>query len=297
MTHDELRELTGGYALGVLDEPERRAFEAHVATCAECSEEVRELAAVATALALDVPQVDPPPALRQRVLDARLRATRSGVAGSPEERSGVAGSPEERSGVAGSPEERYGAAGPSEAPPRRQTVLAMLSAAAAVVALALGVYAVSLQRRIASLEQQLRVASDRAAQSQQQVVQLRAAADSASQVRRILAAGDVRRVDLAGTKAAPNASGRAYWSATEGLVVAFANLPATEAGKVYQLWVIPPGGDPIGAGLLDLQPDGRALALATTGASQRAGTVAITLEQAGGSAAPQGAILAAGTLN
>jgi len=110
-------------------------------------------------------------------------------------------------------------------------------------------------------------------------VQLRAAADSASQVRRILAAGDVRRVDLAGTKAAPNASGRAYWSATEGLVVAFANLPATEAGKVYQLWVIPPGGDPIGAGLLDLQPDGRALALATTGASQRAGTVAITLEQ------------------
>jgi len=297
MTHDELRELTGGYALGVLDEPERRAFEAHVATCAECSEEVRELAAVATALALDVPQVDPPPALRQRVLDARLRATRSGVAGSPEARSGVAGSPEERSGVAGSPEERYGAAGPSEAPPRRQTVLAMLSAAAAVVALALGVYAVSLQRRIASLEQQLRVASDRAAQSQQQVVQLRAAADSASQVRRILAAGDVRRVDLAGTKAAPNASGRAYWSATEGLVVAFANLPATEAGKVYQLWVIPPGGDPIGAGLLDLQPDGRALALATTGASQRAGTVAITLEQAGGSAAPQGAILAAGTLN
>lgn len=279
MTHDELRELSGGYALGILDEPERRAFEDHVATCAACAEEVRELTAVATALALDLPQLEPPAALRQRVLNAatapartasietRLRATRHGAAGSP------------------------------DALPRRQTVLAVLSAAAAIVALALGVYAVSLQRRIASLEQQLRVASDRAAQSQQQLVQLRAASATASDVRRILAAGDVRRLDLAGTKAAPNASGRAYWSQAEGLVVAFANLPATEAGKVYQLWVIPPGGNPIGAGLLDLQPDGRALALAPEGTAQRVGTVAITLEPAGGSAVPTlSNMIAAGTL-
>jgi anti-sigma-K factor RskA len=271
MTHDELRELSGGYALGILDEPERRAFEEHVATCAACAEELRGLTGVATALALDVPQVEPPSALRQRVLNA-VTAPASPAS--------------------------FEALTPRRTPqPGRRPVLAMFSAAAAIVALALGVYAVSLQRRIASLEQQLRVASDRAAQGQQQLAQLRAVSGTASQVRRILAAGDVRRLDLAGTKAAPNASGRAYWSQAEGLVVAFANLPATEAGKVYQLWVIPPGGNPIGAGLLDLQPDGRALALAPEGTAQRVGTVAITLEPAGGSAVPTLTnMIAAGTL-
>lgn len=271
MTHDELRELSGGYALGILDEPERRAFEEHVATCATCAAEVQELTAVATTLALSVPQVEPPAALRQRVLNAATAPARTAS---------------------------IETLTPRRTPqPGRQTLLALLSAAAAIVALALGVYAVSLQRRIASLEQQLRVAADRAAQSQQQLVQLRAAADTASDVRRILAAGDVRRLDLAGTKAAPNASGRAYWSQAEGLVVAFANLPATEAGRVYQLWVIPPGGNPIGAGLLDLQPDGRALALAPEGTAQRVGTVAITLEPAGGSAVPTlSNMIAAGTL-
>jgi hypothetical protein len=181
--------------------------------------------------------------------------------------------------------------------PRREGLLALLSAAAVVIAVALGAYAVSLQRRIAVLEEQVRSAADRAAQSQQQLVQLRAAADQSTQVRRILAAGDLRRLDLAGTKAAPAAAGRAFWSPAEGLVVAFANLPATEAGRVYQLWVIPPGGSPIDAGLLELQPDGRALALARAGTSQRVGTVAITLEPAGGSPVPTlSNMIAAGTL-
>jgi anti-sigma-K factor RskA len=271
MTHDELRELSGGYALGILDEPERRAFEAHVSTCASCAAEIRDFTAVASALALDVPQVDPPASLRDRVLRA---------ATSPAPRGAVVES------IAS--EQRR---------PGRERLFALLSAAAAVIAVALGGYAVSLQRRIAVLEEQVRVASDRAAQSQQQLVQLRAATDQSTQVRQILAAGDLRRIDLAGTKVAPAATGRAFWSQREGLVVAFANLPATQTGQVYQLWVIPPGGTPIGAGLLELQPDGRALALATSGTSQQVGTVAITLEPAGGSPVPTlSNMIAAGTL-
>ena len=143
----------------------------------------------------------------------------------------------------------------------------------------------------------MRVAADRAAQSQQQLVQLRAATDQSTQVRQILAAGDLRRIDLAGTTVAPAAAGRAFWSQREGLVVAFANLPATQTGQVYQLWVIPPGGTPIDAGLLELQPDGRALALARSGTSQQVGTVAITLEPAGGSPVPTlSSMIAAGSL-
>jgi anti-sigma-K factor RskA len=276
MTHEELRELSGGYALGILDEPERRAFEAHISTCASCAAEVRDFTAVASALALDVPQVDPPASLRERVLwAATLPASQPAAV-------------EEITSRRAIPEPRR---------PRREGLLALLSAAAVVIAVALGAYAVSLQRRIAVLEEQVRSAADRAAQSQQQLVQLRAAADQSTQVRRILAAGDLRRLDLAGTKAAPAAAGRAFWSPAEGLVVAFANLPATEAGRVYQLWVIPPGGSPIDAGLLELQPDGRALALARAGTSQRVGTVAITLEPAGGSPVPTlSNMIAAGTL-
>ncbi len=264
MTHDELRELSGGYALGVLDEPERGAFEAHVATCAECAAEVRELTAVATALALDAPQIDPPAALRDRVLQAATGAAPSLAA----------------SGFS-RPSTELGTA-----LKWRQPVLAMLSAAAVLAALASGIYAASLLRRIDALEQQLRTAADREAQSQRQLVQLRAALDASGEVRRILGAGDLRRVDLAGTKAAPAASGRAFWSATQGLVVAFVNLPPTSGGRVYQLWVIPPGGDPIGAGLLETPTDGRVLALAAPGTAQRVGTVAITLEPAGGSIVP-----------
>ena len=244
---------------------------------------------MAAALALDLPQVDPPPALRDRVL-------RAAVGGGPTSTRGFRLVEPRGCGRAGLPPEG-GSHTKDSLPPRwRQPVLAMLSAAAVLVALALGVYAASLLRRIESLEQQLRVAADREAQGQQQLVQLRAASDTATQVRRILAAGDLRRVDLAGTKAAPAVSGRAFWSPTQGLVVAFANLPPTDAGRVYQLWVIPPGGDPIGAGLLDLESDGRALALARPGTSDRVGTVAITLEPAGGSAVPTlSNMIAAGT--
>jgi hypothetical protein len=40
----------GAYALGLLEEPDRRAFEAHLATCAHCHEELAELRGVAAAL-------------------------------------------------------------------------------------------------------------------------------------------------------------------------------------------------------------------------------------------------------
>ena len=276
MTHDELRELSGGYALGILDEPDRRAFEAHLSTCASCAAEVRDFTSIASALALDVPQIDPPASLRERVLRAATVPASQPAAVEPFTARREIPEAQRR---------------------RRESVLTLLSAAAVIVAFALGAYAVSLQRRIAVLEGQVRAAADRAAESQQQLVQFKAAADQSTQVRRILAAGDLRRLDLAGTKAAPAAAGRAFWSPAEGLVVAFANLPATDAGRVYQLWVIPPGGNPIDAGLLDLQPGGRALALARAGTSQRVGTVAITLEPAGGSPVPTlSNMIAAGTL-
>ena len=184
MTHDELRDLSGGYALGALDEADRRAFEAHLPTCPDCAEEVRAFATVASGLALAVPQVDPPVALRDRVLRAAV-ASDSPMEG-------------------------------TESPRSWRGALVFLSTAAALVALALGLYAASLNQRIRVLEEELRLATARAVDGQRQLVQYRVALDREAQVRAILAAPDLRRIDLAGQKAAPGASGRAFWSRSAG---------------------------------------------------------------------------------
>ena len=154
MTHDELRDLSGGYALGALDETDRRAFEAHLPTCPDCAEEVRAFATVASGLALAVPQVDPPVALRERVLRAAIASDRP---------------------VEG-----------TEAPRSWRGALVFLPTAAALVALALGLYAASLNQRIRVLEEELRLATARAVDVQRQLVQYRVASDRESQVRAIL---------------------------------------------------------------------------------------------------------------
>jgi len=267
MTHDELRDLSGGYALGALDETDRRAFEAHLPTCAECAEDVRAFATVAFGLAQAVPQVDPPAALRDRVLTAMVAVDRP--------------------------------AETTDTPPSWRGALVFLSTAAALVALALGLYAASLNQRIRVLEEELRLATARGVDVQRQLVQYRVAWDREAQVRAILAAPDLRRVDLAGQKAAPGASGRAFWSQAQGLVVAFDNLPLTNPDRVYQLWVIPPdtGAAPISAALLERQPDGRAIALGAQGTAARVGVVAVTLEPAGGVPAPTGDMIVVGTVS
>src|SRR4030095_7189261 len=68
--HTAQRDAAGLYALGALAGKERDEFEAHLATCEECSAEVRSLGAVVNALPHARPQADPPPALRARVLAA-----------------------------------------------------------------------------------------------------------------------------------------------------------------------------------------------------------------------------------
>ena len=78
----DLHLLTGAYAAGALDEAERDRFEEHLATCAECRDEVRELTATTAVLAAATARV-PPPGLRHRVLD-EARRTRQVAPGSPD---------------------------------------------------------------------------------------------------------------------------------------------------------------------------------------------------------------------
>jgi anti-sigma-K factor RskA len=66
----DVHELTAAYALDALDPDERDAYEAHLARCERCREELAGLGATAAALGFGVESPAPPPALRDRILAA-----------------------------------------------------------------------------------------------------------------------------------------------------------------------------------------------------------------------------------
>jgi anti-sigma factor RsiW len=69
MAHPSPDDLTG-YALGALDPPEERAVSEHVPDCERCSTELRERINPAVGvLAESVAQLEPPPELRERLLE------------------------------------------------------------------------------------------------------------------------------------------------------------------------------------------------------------------------------------
>jgi anti-sigma-K factor RskA len=266
--HEELHEQAALYVLGALAPQERTAFEAHLTTCVECTAEVRSLAAVPAMLAQTVPQVDPSPALRERVL-------RSAGAGPGENvRLMPATSPHRRD------------------IPNSTLMFGPWLAAAASLALtvALGAYAVELRGRVGDLEARLRDAVARADASERQIADARRAATDAESRVAVLAAPDLTRVDLAGQPVAPQASGRGYWSRSRGLMFTASNLPALPAGRTYQLWVLTAQTPPISNGWL-VRPDasGRVTAVFDTPVDlPRPTAMAVTIEPAGGVPAPTG---------
>jgi anti-sigma-K factor RskA len=107
-------ELTAAYALDALDPEERRAYEAHLATCAQCQKELATFWETTEALAVAASGPAPTSALRDRILtDVRAEPAQNVV----------------------SLESR-----------RRRTApaLAAIAAVAAVVALGIGLWATSL---------------------------------------------------------------------------------------------------------------------------------------------------------
>ena len=70
---ETIHDLAAGYALDALDERERSLFEAHLAGCDRCADDVRSFQGATTALAFGADVADPPPELRARVLEAARR--------------------------------------------------------------------------------------------------------------------------------------------------------------------------------------------------------------------------------
>ncbi len=136
-----IHELTAGYALDALDADERAAFEAHLPGCERCQQELESFWETAEALAVATAGPAPPPALRERILEA-ARAERQTVVPLESRRS------------------------------RWTPVLGVAAAVAATVAIGVGLYAVSLSNdldaartALADTEQAQAVLADPASQT------------------------------------------------------------------------------------------------------------------------------------
>src|SRR5262249_52247368 len=187
--HDELRSQLGAFVLGALAPAEQAEVRAHLAVCDECAAEARALRPVVDALAWTVEPVEPPPAVRERLLSSI-----STPAVTP-------------------------AARPTPVLAPRSVLPWLAAAASLVLAIGLGMYASQLRGRVQTLEQQLREAILQVQAGERQTAQARLVATNAERQLSVLAAPDVAQVALKGQPVAPQASARALWSRSRGLLL------------------------------------------------------------------------------
>jgi hypothetical protein len=91
--------------------------------------------------------------------------------------------------------------------------------------------------------------------------------------------------DVAFGESKKPSKGRIFVSAGKGVVLIAADLPRLEAGKTFELWLIPVNGNPVPAGLFRSQPDLSAV-FVRPGPVENAAAVAVTVEPEGGSPQP-----------
>jgi anti-sigma-K factor RskA len=257
MTHEQVLDLAAVYVLGALEPDEERAVREHLATCSLPHEELAELGAVVSALAESVELVEPPPALRERIMVTAARDL--------EQRRAGAGRP------ISTPVEE--AVIPALPPARRPSRLGWaLGLAAVLVIAALGAWNLSLQSDL-----------DAATAYHQHVEQVLAAAARAGSHSAILR-----------SESNPQIGGLAVVSDDGSVQVVMRGLAPTSGGKVYEAWVIAGENAPVPIGSFTVGSDGTGY-LAAGGAPAAAGvTVALTLEPGPGATTPTAPIISAG---
>lgn len=254
--HGEIQELLTGYALGGLTPEEHARVQAHLRTCAECSHRLRSLSVLAEGLDRAVPQMEPPSGLRSHVLTAAVKSQ------------------------------------PAKA--TRPAPAGWLLMAASIAAVVAGGYTLMLRQQVRGLEQQIAQVRAEAERAANEATQARQQIQAAQDTLQILAAPDVMQVQMAGLDPAPGATGRALFSRTRGLVVSATGLPQLPPDRVYQLWIVPAGAQPVSAGLMTPDPTGRATSVLISTNLPIAAAVAITQEPAGGVPQPTGPMYLAG---
>jgi anti-sigma factor RsiW len=224
-----IHELTAGYALDALDDDERRAYEAHLSGCERCRDELASFWETTAALAVAASGPAPSLELRERILaDVRAEPLQVVV--------------------------------PLE--PRRERTVPVLAAAAAmaaVVALAVGLWASNLS-------------SD--------LDETRAALERERAAAAVVADPSARFVSL------KEGFGRLVVASGGNAALVLAGLGPAPDGKTYQIWIIE-GETPAAAGLFGGREGGEVVGV--EGVVGEGDVVAVTIEDDGGVDAPTSA--------
>lgn len=192
-------DLVGAYVLDALGPEETELFEAHLEQCADCRREVAELRRVVGVLPLAIDMVEPPPGLKNRVIEAAMRDSTMRV-------------------IPGGDD--LGQAKGSRAQPRSLVRFhpwqAAVGLAAAVVIAALGIWNVQLQHQVQDKNSALAYQRDVVA---------------------ALASG-ATVTHVPGTDAAPAARAALVQPSRGHAYVIVQGLPENQSDKVYQLWLV-----------------------------------------------------------
>jgi anti-sigma-K factor RskA len=265
----EARELIPLLALNVLDVDERDVLEDHISGCSACLEELAAYTDTAASLALALPQEEPTPALKGRVLSEARRARVLPVG-----TGGAGGATRRASGWSGSRFARL-----------RVSLTGLVASVALVLAAGSTVWALNLRSEVDAQNARIATLSERA--------------NNYARVTAVLQAADTQIRVLEGTGQAPSAFGRVYIDpdTSEGMLMV-RSLPPLPPGKVYQLWVSRADGQRESAGLLtwtDKAGNGYTLIRCPDKLS-RWQSFGVTEEPSGGSQNPTGTRLLGGTI-
>ncbi|SDT01201.1 anti-sigma factor [Actinopolymorpha singaporensis] len=262
----DLHSLAPPYVLDALPEPELREFEAHLATCATCREEVRQLGAVAAELAAAT-ATEPPEQLRDRVLAAIRTTGQEAAPGAGGRRTTAAhngrnADPATPGSAAAAPDglRQPGAAGHRGRLPYRRSLLAL--AAALVVLAGIGVGAGVVQY------EQAQQRATRAVQERQRIETVLAAPDSRTVRGGVRGGGQVTVV---------------VSHQLDQAVVLLDGLSQPPRNRTYQLWFIS-GDNARSAGVVDVTGSGRVSEVLS--GVDGANAFGISVEPMGGSKAP-----------
>ena len=252
-TCDDVREMAGVFVLGALDPAEERAIRTHLASCVDAHEEIAELGGVLPALAEIVPMIEPPAALKGRIMAAAAAelAWRDGA------RAAAASSEPIAFPIPSARAERDALRG------RPSTGTWVLRIAAVLAIAALGGWNLLLQSELSAGQAY-----------EQAVAQVLRSASQPGALTAILSA-DV------GT-----GSGLAAVSSSGEVTLAMQDLAPTNGDQVYEAWVIGGAGTPVPLGSFKVGANGTA-SFTTGGLAANPGIVlALTREPGPGATTP-----------
>jgi hypothetical protein len=269
LTCDQVRDMAEGFVLGALDPVQTHDVRDHLATCPNPHPEMDELGGVVPYLAESIEPVEPPEALKGRIMaaiDAELRAGKRAEAAADRLISSLGAGSVAREAPLQVP------LAPSAAPvslnaerARRRSQLGWIAAIAAVVVIAaLGAWNIGLSGQLSTAQQQ------------------QAAVDKVLAIAR--EPGGEAAILIPGAAAGP--AGLAAVAPDGSFALAMHGLPATSGSQVYEAWVIAPSGTPVPIGSFAVGSDGNGALTAAQVPVVAGLTVGLTREANAGATTP-----------